>query len=638
MTWHFSSSPAALRAVLSAVASLLLALDPAGIVAAGSPPSAGPGAPAPGSARIASSPLPRLGVAPKSAPPSGFTYQGQLRNGLGVVSGPCDLQFSLFDAPAAGAQVGTTQTRLGVTVDNGVLTVQLDFGAGAFQGDARWLEIAVRSPSGGGSYTTLTPRQAVTAAPQALTLRPGAQIRTASEPIGLTVSASDVAWVAPVGVMATGGTSTNTFPGQPTGVFGESANGTGLLGYSQNGIAIVGQSDLNDGVQGISQGSNGVSGFSAKVGASGVYGENSAGGYGVAGRASGSGIGVFGENFDSNGWAGRFNGRTLMSGDQTVLGNQIITFDQSIAGSQDVAGGQTVSGPLSAMSDVSVGGNQSFGSVTRQMLNLWGTQYGVGVQNATFYSRSGGAYAWYQGGTHSNSPNDPGLGGIPLMNLSASGRLSTLSGMTGGTPTPGQSGVSGSNTAAFDASFGSAGVLGTSTQNVGVIAQSSNFRPFMAFGSNLLDPKFYIENNGNVRADGTFSSPAADFAEMMPAGEVLEPGDVLAIGADGALVRSRAPYQRSVVGVYSTKPAFLGGSQEGGRTAGQVPLAVVGIVPVKVTASNGPIRPGDLLVASSSPGRAMRADDAPSIGSVIGKALQRLDDGAGTIQVVIMLQ
>ena len=97
-----------------------------------------------------------------------FTYQGQLKEDGSPVNGTCDFQFKLYDAQSDGTQVGSTQTKTNVNVSNGLFTVQLDFGSDVFTGDARWLEVAVRCPAGSGSYTTLTPRQALTAAPYAL--------------------------------------------------------------------------------------------------------------------------------------------------------------------------------------------------------------------------------------------------------------------------------------------------------------------------------------------------------------------------------------------------------------------------------------------------------------------------------------
>lgn len=67
-------------------------------------------------------------------------------------------------------------------------------------------------------------------------------------------------------------------------------------------------------------------------------------------------------------------------------------------------------------------------------------------------------------------------------------------------------------------------------------------------------------------------------------------------------------------------------------------IATVGAFPaLKVDASYGAIRPGDLLVASPTPGHAMRADD-PGVGTVIGKALDSLDEGTGAVAVMITLQ
>ncbi len=100
--------------------------------------------------------------------PDAFTYQGRLNSAGSPLTGTADVQFSLWDSIEAGTQVGLTFTQTEVAVSNGVFTASPDFGAAAFQGQARWIQIAVRSPAGSGAYTTLTPRQALTAAPYAL--------------------------------------------------------------------------------------------------------------------------------------------------------------------------------------------------------------------------------------------------------------------------------------------------------------------------------------------------------------------------------------------------------------------------------------------------------------------------------------
>ncbi len=107
---------------------------------------------------------------PQSLTGSAFTYQGRLTSGGAPVNGQCDFQFSLFDAASAGTQIGSTQTAGDISVMNGLFTVAINFGGGAFNGAARWLEIGVRCPAGSGSYTTLSPRQTLTAAPYALAL------------------------------------------------------------------------------------------------------------------------------------------------------------------------------------------------------------------------------------------------------------------------------------------------------------------------------------------------------------------------------------------------------------------------------------------------------------------------------------
>jgi hypothetical protein len=122
------------------------------------------------SAFVAASLLTRS--APAGGLSSAFTYQGQLTQTGTPITGPCDLQFSLFDAATSGTQLGSTQTLSAVSVTNGLFTVALNdsaqFGASAFAGSDRWLQIAVRCPAGSGSYSTLSSRQQLTAAPYAL--------------------------------------------------------------------------------------------------------------------------------------------------------------------------------------------------------------------------------------------------------------------------------------------------------------------------------------------------------------------------------------------------------------------------------------------------------------------------------------
>ena len=97
---------------------------------------------------------------------SSFTYQGRLTDGGTAANGNYDLQFGLFDSLSGGAQVGSTQSLNTVAVSNGVFTVTLDFGASAFNGASRFLEISARPT--GGSFTLLSPRQPITSTPYAV--------------------------------------------------------------------------------------------------------------------------------------------------------------------------------------------------------------------------------------------------------------------------------------------------------------------------------------------------------------------------------------------------------------------------------------------------------------------------------------
>ena len=177
-------------------------------------------------------------------------------------------------------------------------------------------------------------------------------------------------------------------------------------------------------------------------------------------------------------------------------------------------------------------------------------------------------------------------------------------------------------------------------------------------------PGAKLEVSGNVKLtagsgasltfqDGTVQSTAwtgtacgGDYAESVDvSGDRTHygPGDVLVIDptAEGNFLKSAEPYSTSVTGIYSTKPGLVGRRQltDKSHMKDEVPMAMTGIVPTKVSAENGPIKAGDLLVSSSTLGYAMKGTDrSRMLGAVIGKALGHLDSGTGVIEVVVTLQ
>lgn len=118
-----------------------------------------------------------------------------------------------------------------------------------------------------------------------------------------------------------------------------------------------------------------------------IFGK-SVGGTGVFGFST-SGDGVVGVS--STGYAGSFGGKVNIRGDTSIPEDALL-----------------------------------FGSATRQMINLFSTTYGIGVQSGTQYFRTNGGFAWFKGGVHNNTANSPGSGGTRLMRLDSSGNLYTL--------------------------------------------------------------------------------------------------------------------------------------------------------------------------------------------------------------------
>jgi len=236
---------------------------------------------------------------------SAFTYQGQLKQGGAPFDGTADFEFTLWDdagsgdPPIGGTQVGGVQAINALPVTAGLFTVALnaggEFGGDAFNGNARWVQIAVRSPAGsGGSFTTLAPRQPLTAAPHALFA-----LNAASLILPLRASASVPS---PDAVL----TAINT--GTGFGIRGVARAPSGVSVPSPYKAGLSGDTDTGDGVHGTTSGTGGIGvlGYATGDGGAGVSGHYDGGnGQGVVGLASAPAGTTYGGFFRSSSTNGR---------------------------------------------------------------------------------------------------------------------------------------------------------------------------------------------------------------------------------------------------------------------------------------------------------------------------------------------
>lgn len=152
-----------------------------------------------------------------------------------------------------------------------------------------------------------------------------------------------------------------------------------------------------------------------------------------------------------------------------------------------------------------------------------------------------------------------------------------------------------------------------------------------------------ITLNGNVTVTGNLAAKYQDLAEWVPSSHELSPGDVVILDPDriNEVLPSRTAYDTAVAGVVSETPGILLG--EAGE--GKFKIATLGRVRLKVDASRGAIRIGDLLVTSDKPGFAMksRTVDIGGMkihrpGTIVAKALEPLGSGQREILALLTLQ
>ncbi len=508
---------------------------------------------------------------------SSFSYQGELQNSGIQVDGAVDFRFTMHDASAGGTVIGTSLSMTNVTVSRGVFSVQLDFGANAFDGQERWLEIEVRDPHDPTDtlpFELLTPRQPVQPAPYAL-------------------HALNSPW-------QTNGTAiTNTNPGF-VGINRDYVVGSEWFGVhapiqsGYGGMYVSTEGDLGKPFYGYYAGT-GQTGWHYVDGATGD-------------------------------WKLDLSGTRFTVTDE---GNVGIGIGDAIPASK-----LEVNGVIHS--------------------KLGGVRFPDGTTQTTANTATGDGHSL-------DSPNGAFVDAVAVNNTGEFGVNVNLA--VGKLDPFYRFEVEDVSTAAnvvhierVPASVGGADLI-----ELELDSTSDPNAQFLEAQWNNGDVKLRVWADGDLSLDGVVTTGGADFAELVhvTTGKAsVEAGDVVVIDPRSArgFVKSSAAHSRLVAGIYSTRPGLLGtetdwdlrevGADAEGNPrkaidiAGdydQIPLAVVGIVPCKVSAENGPVRAGDLLVTSATAGHAMRADD-PKVGTIVGKALQDMTGKTDRITVLVTLQ
>lgn len=281
------------------------------------------------------------------------------------------------------------------------------------------------------------------------------------------------------------------------------------------------------------------------------------------------------------------------------------------------------------------------------------TNTGVLGRSATLYGVHGVSTS--STGTLGQSTSGFGMHGTSASNTGVVGQSTSGVGVEGGSER-GDGVVGRGRRGVVGVSETYQGVFGSSRDNAGVVGESESFHAVFGvsrsinnaglFGGNtgggwagIFDGRVSV--TGNLYVGGDVRPLGADVAEEfeVETGATVLPGMVVRLGDGGGLEPADRPYETAVIGIVSGAPGFRPAMVlDTGGGGSRLPVALVGKVMCWVDADRGPVRRGDLLTSSPTPGHAMCADAGRGTGSLVGKALAVLTHGQALLPVLTMLR
>ncbi len=532
-----------------------------------------------------------------------FTYQGSLEDGGQKPTGVYNLRATLWTEAAGGAQVGPTVNLTNVDVFEGAFTVKLDFGA-QFAGDKRYLQIAVNGPGDGAVYTTLSPRQELTANPYALHALGGAFwaagasgsiFNTNTGSVGINTNAPSTAYALHV----VDGARTNAVWAQGSVAI---SKGSGDVGV---GLRVTRSSSAGPILTSTSTEIDG-----SDIDAVGLLGDtslrlnrNSTGNVLLAGAGGFVGVGQLlpEARFHMTG--------TDLSVDDGHLSNDdmIIEDSDAVLGLYSSAGGTW--GSAIALGEINDFALTSKWAIARQTS-------GAGSE----LHFTAGPSANYADNDSVMTLDDDGDVGIGVTNPTS--RLHVFA-------------FENESLGNF-AQWGSGGGV-----RIATILNNNNNHALEVVGANPNVAALSVSGTASIDVLEIYG---ADVAERFPASEAMKPGQVVEIDPDnaGQLRVSRGQYNHRVAGVVSGAGDIPAGTILGNMpgSEGMPAIALSGRVWVDCDATTHAIGVGDLLTTSDTPGHAMAVRDrAQATGATLGKAMTALPKGErGMVLVLINLQ